>query len=80
MSELGVLERNKVWEENKQNKLKKQQEMKQDSGLEECTFAPKMFSKWNYRSNGGLTNAGSQKYVERMKQTRQKKEEDKKYE
>jgi hypothetical protein len=42
---MNLLERNKLWQANKENKIKKKQEMKKEDGIEECTFAPKLISK-----------------------------------
>ena len=47
---MNLLERNKLWQENKENKIKKQKELKKDDGIEECTFAPKLMTKNSNRN------------------------------
>lgn len=77
---MNVLERNKLWQANKENKLKKQQELKKEDGIEECTFAPKLVSKnMPNRNRQSTTSSTGQdlsksKYVERMNKARQNKE------
>ena len=71
---MNLLERNKLWQENKENKIKKQKELKKDDGIEECTFAPKTFTKNYYRNKQSTFTNGSNKYVEWMNKAREEKE------
>ena len=65
--DLSVQDRNKMWKENRDNKIKAQRDNKKESGEEECTFAPKFYTK-SYRAKpaaGTMATIGSMsKHVE----------------
>ena len=82
VAKLGVQERNKIWMENKQNKLQAERDRKANTNDEECTFKPQLMTQTarsRKRDKVSTKSVNSMaKYIARMEKSRKDKEDKKK--